>query len=257
MNRIAMISGASQGIGKAAALALAAEGYTLCLNARRHEQLQEVLEEVHAIQPGAHSLFVGDITDAEVREQCFAQIVQYYERLDILINNIPGGAPDRFSTFQPEQAIQTFTVKAVTYIDCMQRAASLMQQQQWGRIISLVGNFWKEPGANMFTNGMVNAAIINASKNISMELAKYHITVNCINPGTIVTDRYHQYISNLQSAQQWSREEAIQSVNTAIPAQRPGTAEETASLIAYLCSPNAGYVTGQQISVDGGALRSL
>ncbi|WP_322904690.1 SDR family oxidoreductase [Paenibacillus campi] len=257
MNKIALISGASQGIGKAAALALAKQGVTLCLNARRPDQLQHVLEEVRQIVPGDHSLFIGDLTEPHLREQCFDQIEQRYGRLDILVNNIPGGVPDTFDSFDTEQAVSIFTGKTVTYVHCMQRAVTLMKQNQWGRIVNVVGNFWKEPGATMFTNGMMNAAIVNASKNISIQLAAAQITVNCLNPGTIVTDRYEQYINNLQKNKQISKAEAIQSVNASIPAQRPGTAQEAASLIAYLCSEDAGYVTGQQISVDGGALRSL
>lgn len=91
----------------------------------------------------------------------------------------------------------TFTQKTVAYIDAIKRAASLMKQNEFGRIINIVGNLWKEPGANMFTNSMMNAALINASKNISIQLAPHNITVNCLNPGFIATDRYHQFVENV------------------------------------------------------------
>lgn len=257
LQKVALVIGASQGIGRSTAIALAQQGYTLVINARRIEPLQTLLQEIKNITPVDHMLFIGDITDHSIREQLFTQIGQIYGRLDILINNVPGGAPDHFEEFDYEVTLQAFAQKALTYVDCMQKSSQYMKKNQFGRIINLVGNLWKEPGQNMFTNSMINASIINASKNISQTLASSNITVNCINPGFIKTDRYYKYIDSLTAHHQMTTKQAEAQVADGIPMQRVGTSEEAASLINYLCSPDAGYITGQQISIDGGTLKSI
>lgn len=255
--KIALVIGASQGIGKSTALSLAKKGYSLILNARRSEKLEEVLLEINGITNLNHSIFTGDITNKETRKNLFIFIENKYRQLDILINNIPGGAPDNFLEFNEESTLKAFSQKALTYIDCIKEATFLMKNNQYGRVISLVGNLGKEPTNNMFTNSLINAAIINASKNISSQLASENITVNCVNPGFIKTDRYYTYIDSLVNNRKISKREAEEQVASGIPANRVGSSEEVASLITYLCSEDAAYITGQQISVDGGALISL
>ncbi|MBE5101498.1 SDR family oxidoreductase [Bacillus aryabhattai] len=255
--QVALVLGASQGIGRAVALELAQEGYSLIINARSESTLKDLMNEINDINLGNHMVFQGDVTEKNVRDDLFLKIKETYGRLDILINNIPGGVPDTFQSYDPNVTVNAFSKKAITYFDCMKNASSLMERNQYGRIINLVGNLWKEPAGNMFTNSLINASIINASKNISRQFAEKKITVNCINPGFIKTDRYYKYIDNLITNNGISREEAEAAVAEDIPSKRVGDPQEVSSLIAYLCSEKAAYVTGQQISVDGGTLRSL
>ncbi|MGG3575271.1 SDR family oxidoreductase [Bacillus gobiensis] len=257
-DRIAFVTGASQGIGKAVAMKLAAQKIKVIINSRNKETLEQakVHIEQHALQ---HDLLAicGDMSNERVREEIFAEVEERFGRLDILVNNIPGGPPDTFDTCSSQQMLDAFSLKAIAYIDSMKRAAALMKKHEFGRIIQIVGNLWKEPGGNMFTNSMMNAAIINASKNAAIQLAPHRITVNCLNPGFIATDRYHRFIENLMRQKQMSKQEAEQAVAADIPMNRVGSAEEMASLAAFIASEDASYVTGQQISADGGSMRSI
>jgi NAD(P)-dependent dehydrogenase (short-subunit alcohol dehydrogenase family) len=257
-NQVALITGASRGIGKAVALLLAEKGYTIILNARNGETLENTLTEINDKHPnGDHYQFRADITSPDERETLFNFIHDKFDRLDILINNIPGGKPDSFHDTNNQDIEETFVNKSITYIDCMKKAYPLMNSNKFGRIINVVGNLWKEPGENMFSNGLVNAAIINASKNVANVVAKDGITVNCLNPGFIKTDRYHSYIESVMNQEQKSSDEVETAVFKNIPAKRVGLPNEIASLIVYLVSQDASYITGQQISVDGGILKSL
>ncbi|MDP5274285.1 SDR family oxidoreductase [Chengkuizengella axinellae] len=257
-DRVALVIGASQGIGKSIAIALAENGYHLILIARRKEKLEQVLETVNEINNSKLNMCIPvDISNQDNRNHVFRTVVKKYDRLDILINNVPGGSPDEFLNSQNDKMIETFTQKAITYIDCMKQSYEWMEKNNYGRIINLVGNLWKEPGKNMFTNSLINAAIINASKNISIQLAPKGITVNCVNPGFIKTDRYHHYIHRLMTDGNMGVEEAERIVTEQIPSKRVGTSEEVASLVMHLVSESGSYITGQQISVDGGALKSI
>ncbi|PWK03593.1 bacilysin biosynthesis oxidoreductase BacG [Bacillus sp. VMFN-A1] len=256
--RTAFIMGASQGIGKAIALKLADNGFHTVINSRVPENIESVKEEILAKHPDAGvTVLAGDMSDQKARAGIFEEIRSQCGRLDVLINNIPGGSPDTFESCDIEDMTNTFTNKTIAYIDSMKTAAAIMKQHEFGRIINIVGNLWKEPGANMFTNSMMNAALINASKNIAIQLAPFHITVNCLNPGFIATDRYHQFVKNVMKQNGISKAEAEERIASDVPMKRVGTAEETAALAAFLASEEASYITGQQVSADGGSMKSI
>lgn len=257
-NNVALITGASKGIGKAVVLLLAKKGYSIILNARNEEGLESCLSEIKKINSdGKFYKFSADVTKQEEREALFNFISDKFGRLDILVNNIPGGKPDTFYDSDNNEIINTFINKSITYIDCMKRAYPLMKENKFGRIINVVGNLWKEPNENMFSNGMINASIINSSKNIATAVAKEGITVNCINPGFIKTDRYVSYVESIIDKEQENTEEVEARICNNIPTNRIGLPIEIASLIVYLVSNDASYITGQQISVDGGILKSI
>ena len=168
--KVALVIGASQGVGRSVAVTLAKKGYCLVLNARRQEKLEEVLQQINNINRNSNNIyFAGDISCENIREELFKTIKEKYGKLDILINNVPGGAPDSFLSSNNKVIINAFSQKTITYIDCMKRAYLLMNENQFGRIINIVGNLWKEPGTNMFTNSLINASIINASKKVLVQ----------------------------------------------------------------------------------------
>nr|WP_306664916.1 SDR family oxidoreductase [Bacillus pumilus] len=258
--RIAFVTGASTGIGKAIAIKLAAQDdIKVIINSRNRSSLEQTKQHIQDIAETKEpvALFCGDMSHEAVRAEAFATIEKEFGRLDVFINNIPGGKPDTFDSCESEQMLAAFSQKAIAYVDTMKRAAAMMKKHEYGRIIQIVGNLWKEPGEQMFTNSMMNAAIINASKNAATQLASSGITVNCLNPGFIATDRYEQFIGNLMSKQTLSREEAVQAVASGIPMQRVGSASEMASMAAFIASEESSYITGQQISVDGGSMKSI
>jgi bacilysin biosynthesis oxidoreductase BacG len=254
--KTALLFGASDGIGFAAARRLARDGIRVAIAARQGERLQSALSQLREIQPDAEAIPV-DAKDPESRRRMFERADELFGRLDILVNSVPGAAPVSFVKHRLENIEEGITNKLIPYIDCMKMAFERMKERRWGRIINVVGNMWKEPERGGFSLGIVNAALANAAKSASVELAPYGITVNNLHPGFILTQRLRAVWNRTAELQGTSYEEVEKAKTASVPAGRAGTPEEAAALIAFLVSEDAGYITGQQISVDGGHMRSM
>lgn len=254
--RVALIVGASGGIGFAAARLLAERGYRVAIASREGPKLKQALERLQEVQPDALAI-AADVTDAKARRRMFERVDRECGRLDILINSVPGAAPASFLQHGLQHIEEGITKKLLPYLDNMRMAFERMKERRWGRIVNVVGNMWKEPDPIRYNFGLVNAAIVNASKAASFELAPYGITVNGVHPGSILTDRLRSVWENAAERLGTSLDEIEKRESAVIPAGRVGTPEEAAALIAFLVSEEASYITGQQISVDGGWMRSL
>ncbi|MFE9534790.1 SDR family oxidoreductase [Streptomyces sp. NPDC006691] len=249
--RVALVLGASQGIGRATALRLHATGHVTVLSARSKDTLDEVAEgvggrDVHALP--------GDITSGAFRQELVTYVERRFGRIDVLVNNAPGPAPGHFDSIDAGDATAAMERKLVPYLDLIKSVAPVMVRNGFGRIINIVGNIGKEPASGMFLSGLVNAAVSNAAKYLAVHYARHNVTVNCVHPGTIRTQRYERAVEHLSRSVGVPRSEAEDRLRLAIPMARPGSSEEVAALIGFLASEEASYLTGQQISVDGGQL---
>lgn len=255
MARVAIVLGASRGIGRATALHLSSRGYVTVLCARRQDALEKVARE----SGGGQATYVlpGDITAQSYRDGLVANVERRFGRVDVLINNAPGPAPGSFDAVQADDVYSAMDRKLVPYLDLIKSAAPVMARNEFGRIINIVGNIGKEPVPGMFLSGLVNAAISNASKYLANQYAKNNVTVNCVHPGNIRTDRYDQAVLHMSRTDGITREAAADRMRHTIPMDRPGYADEVAALIGFLASDESSYITGQQISVDGGQLKSM
>lgn len=251
-----MIVGASGGIGFAAAKRLAEQGTRVAIASREGPKLREALERLREIQPDAEAI-AADAADAAARRRMFERVDEVFGRLDILVNSVPGASPASFLQHGVQHIEEGIAKKLIPYLDNMKMAYERMKMRRWGRIVNVVGNMWKEPDPLRFNFGLVNAAIVNASKAASFELAPYGITVNGVHPGWILTDRLRGVWTSVAERLGISYDEAAKRESAPIPAGRAGTPEEAAALIAFLVSEEAGYITGQQISVDGGYMKSM
>lgn len=254
--RTALLMGASGGIGFAAAKRLAQGGVRVAIAAREGERLQSALEELRKIQPDAEAIAV-DATDPVSRKEMFARADELLGHLDILVSSVPGALPISFVNHTMEHIEEGLTKKLIPYLDCMKMAYERMKERRWGRIINVVGVMWKEPEPGAFTLGLINAALANAVKAASLELAPHGITVNNLHPGAIMTERLYSVWARIAERRGVPYEDVYNSKCATIAAGRPGTPEEAAALIAFLASEEAGYITGQQISVDGGYTKSM
>ncbi|MER5308741.1 SDR family oxidoreductase [Streptomyces sp. NPDC002773] len=257
MTRVAIITGAGRGIGRATALHLSAKGYTTVLCARSSHDLEKVAAASHAeTRHGGQTTYVlpGDVTSRSFREELVSDVESRFGRIDVLVNNAPGPPPGYFDEIQVDDIRSAMDQKLVPYLDLIKSVAPVMIRNEFGRIVNIVGNIGKEPAAGMFLSGLVNAAVSNAGKYLANQYARHHVTVNCVHPGVIRTQRYDNAVAHMSRAGDMSRQEAEERLREAIPIDRPGEADEVAALIGFLASDESSYVTGQQISVDGGQL---
>jgi 3-oxoacyl-[acyl-carrier protein] reductase len=248
-NKVALVTGASSGLGKACALALADEGVRLAVAARRPAALEAVAAEASARGAADARAFTVDLSDAASIERLVADVRAVFGQVDILVAN--GGGPKR-GTFT-EVTIDDWDVAYKSILRSMLRLIELvvpgMRAQHWGRIVALTSSSVKQPIATLVLSNAFRTGLVSALKTLSSEVAKDGITVNAIATGRIETDRLRALYGNDTAT--------LEAAGKQVPIGYVAQPDEFAPLIAFLCGEPARYITGQTISVDGGLVNCL
>ena len=243
--RTALITGASGGIGRATAKLLAEEGVQTILVGRRERELTETATQITAAGGPAPTIVIDDINDEASFARIEAAVLGRVDRVDILVNNVGQSRPLTWDS--PEAAWEE--AFGLNFRPARRLAAAFlpgMRAQKFGRIVSLTATLEPSHVSGSLT---AKAAVVVWAKGLSRVVAKDGITVNCISPGLLLTDQIkNHHIPRWLS----SDEERERFLRNELPAGRFGEPEDAARLIAFLCSPHSGYITGQRIYVDGG-----
>lgn len=240
--KLALITGASKGIGRATVLAFAQAGADLVIAGRDQGALAELAKELEEL--GSEVTIASyDVTDPDAIKANFQSIIKKYKKLDILVNNAGMLEDALMGMISTSQIEKTMATNLNSVIHHMQLGARLMQRQKSGSIINVSSIIGRVGNAGQVVYGASKAGVIGASLSAAKELAQYNIRVNSIAPGFIETDMARQLSPD-----------KFQERMDSIAMKRIGQAEEVAQAILFLASDMASYVTGQVIGVDGGML---
>jgi 3-oxoacyl-[acyl-carrier protein] reductase len=256
--KVALVMAASKGIGRACALALAMEGVSLTVGARSKDTLEKTAQDIRDAS-GIRVLAVpADVTREEDLVAIVDATIKEYGRLDILINNAGGPPVGSFSQFDDKQWISAFELTLLSAVRLFRLTIPHLRASGNGRIINIASSSVKQPIDNLLLSNAIRPGVIGLAKSLSTELAPDGITINNVCPGRILTDRLRNSSGMQQKLiQGMSEQEILAGMARDIPMGRLGTPDELASLVVFLASRQAGYITGKTTQVDGGLVRSL
>ncbi len=247
--RKAIVCASSKGLGRACAMALAEAGCSVIVNGRDAARLEATAREI-AQATGAKVVAVaGDLDSAEVR----AALLEACPAPDILVNNNGGPPPAPFAELTREQILRGIESNMLTPIALIQRVAPGMAERRFGRIVNITSSTVRAPIAGLDVSSGARAGLTAFVAASARALAKDNVTINSIQPGAFDTDRLRLGLVKRAEALGVDIAAARAKREATIPAGRFGAPEEFGALCAYLCSAQAGYVTGQNILIDGGA----
>lgn len=256
-DRVAVVAGASAGLGKAAARALAAEGVKLAICSRSEQRINAAAEEIRTATGAEVLALAADLSKPESSAQLVRAAVERYGRLDVLVTNAGGPPPGTFDDITDEQWEAAFQTTLMSAVRLSREALPHMRARKWGRIINFTSSSVKAPIDRLLLSNAMRAAVVGMAKTLSNEVASEGITVNNIGPGRIYTDRIRQLDEDRAHVTGSTPEDVQRQWAAQIPARRYGDPEEMASLTVFLASEQASYITGTTVQVDGGMIRSL
>jgi 3-oxoacyl-[acyl-carrier protein] reductase len=245
----ALVCAASKGLGKGCAVALAQEGVDLVILARGKEALEATAAEIRKSTGAKVATVVCDITTEEGRKAALAACPQP----DILVNNAGGPPPGDFREWGRDAWIKALDANMLTPIELIRQTVDGMIQRRFGRIVNITSSAVKAPIDILGLSNGARTGLTGFVAGLSRKTVRHNVTINNLLPGAMDTDRLGATLGVMAKTRNIPLDQARAERAAAIPAGRFGTADEFGLACAYLCSAQAGYVTGQNFLIDGGA----
>ncbi|HUI94527.1 MAG TPA: SDR family oxidoreductase [Xanthobacteraceae bacterium] len=248
----AFVAGASKGLGLACAAALAREGARVFICARNAEALARA-----AVQIGAAGHAPADVSQPAAVSRVMAEAIAALGGLDCLVTNAGGPPTAPFERAPDGDWDIAYRLNLMSAVQLIRAALPALKASGRGRIVNLTGYGVKEPISDLVVSDSIRAGVTVMAKTIATDLAPHGITVNTIAPGPIMTDRITEILNARAKTSGTTFDAQRERLAATIPVRRIGQPHEIGDLCAYLCSPQAGYLTGQTIVVDGGVNRAI
>ncbi len=252
----ALVCAASKGIGKAAAKSLAEAGVELFLCARGEDELKAAADEIGKLTDKKVHFMPADLTNKDSRENLVKGVQERFSSIDILVHNVGGPKPSIVQETQLADWRKGFDQLFESVVHLNEAFLPGMKKNKWGRIVTVTSLSVMEPIGTIAVSNAMRSAVTAMLKTLADEVAAENITVNCVAPGVIYTDRTEERVNALMKEKGGTKEDYLQDYLRSIPAKRLGTPEEMGATIAFLASQPAAYITGSTICVDGGKRRS-
>lgn len=255
--KVALITGASAGLGFAAAVNLAKENVKLAINSRSEANLENAARRIFEETGNKPAVVAGDISIDGVAEDLVKKVLEEYGSVDILIGNAGGPPAGPFESHSKETWRKSADLTLFSSINLSRAVIPGMVKKKWGRIIFITSIAVKQPIDGLIISNTLRAGLTGYAKSISNEYAQYGLTINTVCPGYTRTERLQELAEAKSEMLGKPIDEIYADWVNVTPAGRIGNPDELAALITFLVSDKAAFITGESISVDGGAYKGL
>ncbi|MDA3859597.1 MAG: SDR family oxidoreductase [Melioribacteraceae bacterium] len=254
--KVALITASSKGIGKATAEILINEGCKVVICSSNQKNIIEAASEIKK-SCGVEPIWgVCDLNNPEDIIEIVKMTKSSFGDIDILVNNCGGPVPGTFDDLNDENWMNAVDQVLLSVVRMTREILPGMKAKKWGRIINITSKSVKQPIDNLMLSNSLRSAVTAFSKTLSNDVGQHNITVNNVAPGFTLTSRLYELALVKEKTSGVSHEEVLAEMANSVPMKRLGRAEEIASMVVYLASEQAGFITGTTIQVDGGSIKS-
>lgn len=253
--KVALVTAASRGLGKAAALALAREGANLSI-ASHSDQIHQTAEEIRNLTGAQVLSQISDLTRQEDIDILVGTTLERFRQIDIIFINVRGPAPGSFLSLTPEDWEKAVNLTLMSAVRLCYAVVPHMVERGEGVILSSQSFTVKQPLDNLILSNSIRLSVIGLMKCLANELGPKGIRVNTINPAWTMTERVDQLMENKAKVNGITVEQAVELTTAEIPLKRMGTVEEYGNTVAWLVSPVASFINGHALMFDGGIVKT-